>query len=469
MIRLNIKQEKAMKKIYSICFILAIIIALPNLALSKDYFVATNGNELNPGTESEPWLTIQHAADLVSAGDNVFIKAGTYTENISMNASGTSGNEIVFRNYASDSVTVSGQFNLTNRDYIKFLGLTIRNGACGFYENQTKGSPGSDYITIENCTIQNTSSYGIHIARGAYVTVSNCTIKDTGNSCINSYGNHWLIEDNDISNPAVEDAVHLGGNPGVHTIRRNYLHDVDGGGHADGIQLVCSAQTVIEYNIIENTRSQGIMVEATSGCQTENFCDDIIIRYNLFYSTRDFEEYNNTGFRINLKDSQNSEIVGNTFAYNYTAAMRIYTAVGHTPSGIIKNNIFYKNGDDNWIDDTGYGSGDIDYNCYYGSSQGTLSQNEDNGEHSINVDPQFVDDNNSSTPGTTYSGIIASDFLKISSGSPARDNGTSYSGNGWLGVDLAGTPVPHGTGWDMGAYECVVGPSAPINLRIISD
>ena len=37
------------------------------------YYVAKNGNNSNPGTEAEPWLTIQHATDTMEAGDTVYI------------------------------------------------------------------------------------------------------------------------------------------------------------------------------------------------------------------------------------------------------------------------------------------------------------------------------------------------------------------------------------------------------------
>jgi hypothetical protein len=47
-------------------------------------------SDANPGTESLPWLTIQHAADTVWAGDTVIVKPGAYNERITFE-SGTRG------------------------------------------------------------------------------------------------------------------------------------------------------------------------------------------------------------------------------------------------------------------------------------------------------------------------------------------------------------------------------------------
>src|SRR5206468_3428546 len=41
------------------------------------------------GTSTAPWKTLQHAADMVAAGDNVRVLAGTY--NVGMNLYGKSG------------------------------------------------------------------------------------------------------------------------------------------------------------------------------------------------------------------------------------------------------------------------------------------------------------------------------------------------------------------------------------------
>lgn len=38
------------------------------------YYLATNGNDSNPGTENLPWRTIQKAANILQASDIVYVK-----------------------------------------------------------------------------------------------------------------------------------------------------------------------------------------------------------------------------------------------------------------------------------------------------------------------------------------------------------------------------------------------------------
>lgn len=65
-------------------------------AHAATYYVAVTGNNSNPGTEAQPWRTIQWAANRVQPGDRVLITPGVYTERVVMKTSGTSTAPIVF-------------------------------------------------------------------------------------------------------------------------------------------------------------------------------------------------------------------------------------------------------------------------------------------------------------------------------------------------------------------------------------
>ena len=60
--------------------LIVIMAGLATPALAADYFVSPAGDDGQPGTESQPWQTIQHAADTVLPGDRVTVRAGTYDE-----------------------------------------------------------------------------------------------------------------------------------------------------------------------------------------------------------------------------------------------------------------------------------------------------------------------------------------------------------------------------------------------------
>ena len=54
------------------------------------FHVAKQGNDKNDGSISAPFLTIQKAADLASAGDTVIVHEGEYREWIKPKSSGNS-------------------------------------------------------------------------------------------------------------------------------------------------------------------------------------------------------------------------------------------------------------------------------------------------------------------------------------------------------------------------------------------
>jgi len=47
-----------------------------------NYYISPIGKNTNPGTEASPWLTIQNAVSKVAPGDTVFIRGGTYNEQV---------------------------------------------------------------------------------------------------------------------------------------------------------------------------------------------------------------------------------------------------------------------------------------------------------------------------------------------------------------------------------------------------
>ena len=67
--------------------------------LGADYFVFTDGNDGNPGTEALPWRTIQKAADTIVAGDTVYVKEETYVERVIPQHSGGPGQYVTYRGY----------------------------------------------------------------------------------------------------------------------------------------------------------------------------------------------------------------------------------------------------------------------------------------------------------------------------------------------------------------------------------
>lgn len=79
---------------------------------ATDYYVAKkdpDADDGNAGTSvSRPFRTIQRAADIARAGDNVYIREGVYRETVTPANSGTWNTPITFTTYNGEDVTISG-------------------------------------------------------------------------------------------------------------------------------------------------------------------------------------------------------------------------------------------------------------------------------------------------------------------------------------------------------------------------
>jgi Right handed beta helix region/Protein of unknown function (DUF1565) len=83
-------------------------------AINQRFYVATNGNDANPGTLAQPFRTIQKCASTATAGTACFMRGGTYRETVKPTNSGQSGSPIVFKPYNNETVLISGADIVTN-------------------------------------------------------------------------------------------------------------------------------------------------------------------------------------------------------------------------------------------------------------------------------------------------------------------------------------------------------------------
>ncbi|NLB80501.1 MAG: hypothetical protein GX800_02545, partial [Clostridiaceae bacterium] len=164
-------------------FILSLIYA--TIVNGANYYVATNGNDNNPGTFAQPWATWGKAftSTSVGAGDTVFIRGGTYNISVTngsgynVTRAGTSNNWIVYMNYPGEkpildcaNATPSGQYNTgigcstaSGANFVKFIGLHVKN----LYQKRkdvmvwTYGFACSNgNFTYVNCSVENSEGVG---------------------------------------------------------------------------------------------------------------------------------------------------------------------------------------------------------------------------------------------------------------------------------------------------------------------
>jgi parallel beta-helix repeat protein len=72
-------------------------VPLPGTSGRNEFYVSPNGKDENPGTKTQPWMTLSKAAQTVKAGQTVLVESGTYTEGLYIQTSGSPGKPITFK------------------------------------------------------------------------------------------------------------------------------------------------------------------------------------------------------------------------------------------------------------------------------------------------------------------------------------------------------------------------------------
>ena len=102
-----------MKKLFTttICILLFAL-----MSEAKSIFVATTGNDNNPGTEALPLLNIQKAVDLAEPGDVIYVRGGTYmlTKRIKIEKAGRADAYISLFGYPGERVIIDGSQIVAN-------------------------------------------------------------------------------------------------------------------------------------------------------------------------------------------------------------------------------------------------------------------------------------------------------------------------------------------------------------------
>jgi len=123
---------------FSTLFLLLLCVSTAFGQPNSSFYVSTTGNDSNPGTQTTPWRTIQHAADSARAGSTVTVRGGIYEELVSINSSGNATDGyITFRSYPGETATLdaehfapsgrSGVLTIHNHSYVRIEGFEVRN------------------------------------------------------------------------------------------------------------------------------------------------------------------------------------------------------------------------------------------------------------------------------------------------------------------------------------------------------
>lgn len=164
------------------------------------YVDQQNGNDASTGqTEESAWESISKAASMLTAGQMVLIRSGTYYESIRP-GSGELGLPIIYKAYPDETPVLNGINSgsspeaFRGGEHLVFDGLTF----CNYDETIHCGWEEGDVI-IANCTIEDATNYGIYAFSGDRLRIENVTFRNIGSRAISVNGtnihlNNIIIE-----------------------------------------------------------------------------------------------------------------------------------------------------------------------------------------------------------------------------------------------------------------------------------
>jgi hypothetical protein len=195
------------------------------------YYVSKSGSDSNPGTLAEPWLTIQHAANTVTAGATVYVLAGVYNESVNFPNSGTASAPITFQSYPGETAVIDGTglsssgiqglINITNQSYLTISGFEIRN----YTTSSSSATPSGIWITGYGT--------GVNILNNQVHNITTTAGKKGNAFGISAYGTsqtpitQLVISGNEVYDlkTGQSESVNVDGNVTHFQITNNLIHD----------------------------------------------------------------------------------------------------------------------------------------------------------------------------------------------------------------------------------------------------
>lgn len=298
--------------------VLAVVAALSLFtdALAATYYIAQNGNDANPGTSiSAPWRTIGKANSTLVAGDTVYIRAGSYAEQINPVNNGGSGKPITYARYSNEAVSISyfsnglPQANLSGRSFIILDGLNFLNSGGSWIR-----ADNSLHCIIQNCKLSGYANHwrGINGNNADYIKILNCTFADAP-PCTNAP---------DGTCPA--DHVWLREGADYALVEGNTFGKI---GHQNLNVGYPGNRNIIRNNIFENAYHTSVGLVYT-GPENRNLFENNIVK-------------NSGSDCVNNPDLSEACIPGSRFV-NIFSHGGLQIGPGH--NNIVRKNVFYNNG-----------------------------------------------------------------------------------------------------------------------------
>lgn len=186
---------------------------------AANFYVATTGNDANPGTQAQPFATFSAANTAVSAGQTIEVAGGTYTTVLNPK-SGTSGNPITWRARAGETVTInlsSGTcLTINGKTDIIIDGFTLQGNLTASWVTMDGGATPTTRVQLRN--LRGFNSTGTGIAAGvfwrnaSFCQMINCNWQIHGTTTNEGTDSVKLVscDDNFIDGLTVNEGSHCG-------------------------------------------------------------------------------------------------------------------------------------------------------------------------------------------------------------------------------------------------------------------
>ena len=474
------------------------------VAAGTAYYVGPSGDDSNPGTQDQPWKTIQHAIDSAGTGDTIYIRAGVYAESIQLHRSGQEGSPITLANYGGETVTIDGGgdpaiADLDGTEYWIVQGLTLESDAEHTLLLEAWGCDGTCRGT-HHWTIRNNKIVGAVKIYGSYNLfetneVDGSQHKGSENAVQDLYdashhntfrSNHihdfnirgiWsmhrthddIIESNyihDIGSATEGMCIDTDGFGTVewrHVIRGNHLHNC---GEA-GVELENTFDSLVENNTIHDTGMTGIRIinygpnigPGTDKCQAggennqygdtdgDNDCEGDLtgntVRQNLIYNGAQQGA-------IAIHHAGGIDLWGNTISHTSGRGIVLDSGKAFCPEISVRNNIIADSGQASISLEEVASLSQDDHNLLYNTgSEGVYELWSNGTQYTLSQYQAATDKGQGSIQADPRFVDPAGGNFHIQDISPAIDAGVNIG----LAEDLDETPRPQGGGYDIGAYE----------------
>jgi hypothetical protein len=188
------------------------LLATVTTSVARNYYVATNGSDSNPGTQAQPFRTIARASKAAVPNTNIFVAPGSYSGSFQTTVSGNASGRIYYVSTKKWGAKIvppansSSDFAWDNRgSHVQIIGFEIDGSAHKSGKKWTRG-------------IYNGGSYGTIKENHVHHIATNAPCNSNGGSAIGADSYYKGVQIDVIGN-----SVHDIGPAGCHFVQGIYI------------------------------------------------------------------------------------------------------------------------------------------------------------------------------------------------------------------------------------------------------